>query len=59
MPRISRILWKRKEDEERCSPRKLRAMVRAAKSGCERVTSMGWPKEMAVARVSFWRISTS
>jgi len=27
--------------------------------GCERVTSIGWPNEMAVARVSFWMISTS
>ena len=43
----------------RCSPSQARATDSAAKSGCARVTSIGNPNEIAVARVSFSRISTS
>ena len=43
----------------RCSPSQTRATDSAAKSGCDRVTSIGKPNEMAVARVSFSMISTS
>ena len=37
----------------------MRATLSAAKSGCARVTSIGWPNEIAVARVSFSTISTA
>ena len=43
----------------RCSPSHARATDSAAKSGCARVTAIGNPNEIAVARVSFSRISTS
>ena len=45
--------------DDRCSPSHARAIESAAKSGCERVTSMGCPNEIAVARVSFSMIWTS